>query len=151
VSDFYIPDDKLPEDKIQSSSGGINLQLDPVLSFLPSSDLARHGPLLTGSAGSLRQVPKLLGRIRAEWAPEAFVVSFKLETDESILLRKSRAALEKYRVNLVVANVLDTRYERVSLLGQDFSEDIFRADGAPIEEALVARITALHETYLHGH
>lgn len=34
----------------------------------------------------------MLGVLRHEWAPGAFVVSFKLETDESILLAKVRWA-----------------------------------------------------------
>jgi phosphopantothenate-cysteine ligase len=34
-------------------------------------------------------VPKMLGALR-DWAPEHFAVSFKLETDEAILLKKAR-------------------------------------------------------------
>ena len=34
------------------------------------------------------QVPKMLGTLRSAWAPEAFIVSFKLETDEQILKSK---------------------------------------------------------------
>ncbi len=34
------------------------------------------------------QVPKMLGTLRSTWAPEAFIVSFKLETDEQILKSK---------------------------------------------------------------
>jgi hypothetical protein len=36
----------------------------------------------------LGQVPKMIGVLRQEWAPAAFVVSFKLETDEAILVSK---------------------------------------------------------------
>ena len=36
----------------------------------------------------LERVPKMLGELRQEWAPNAFVVSFKLETDNAILLDK---------------------------------------------------------------
>ena len=36
------------------------------------------------------QVPKMLAALRQTWAPRAFVVSFKLETDESIVLQKVR-------------------------------------------------------------
>lgn len=42
-----------------------------------------------------KQVPKCLGLIRAEWAPECFRVSFKLETDQSRLIPKARASLER--------------------------------------------------------
>lgn len=60
----------------------------------------------------LDQVPKLLGKLKSEWAPRSFVVSFKLETDEEILYKKAKRAIEKYRVDLVVANMLHTRAER---------------------------------------
>ena len=36
----------------------------------------------------MSQVPKMLGVLRRAWAPEAFVVSFKLETDEGLLINK---------------------------------------------------------------
>jgi hypothetical protein len=36
------------------------------------------------------QVPKMLYSLRHEWAPNCMVVSFKLETDESILVKKVR-------------------------------------------------------------
>jgi len=78
--------------KIQSSSG---LQLD------------------------LKQVPKRLGVLTREWAPQAFVVSFKLETDAALVETKARAAIDKYGVALVVANQLQTRRDIVYLVGPD--------------------------------
>ena len=62
VSDFYIPEEALPEHKIQSSNGPLEL--------------------------SLQMVPKALGTVVSCWVPKAFVVSFKLETDENLLLPK---------------------------------------------------------------
>eukprot|EP01034_Spumella_vulgaris_P019783 gene19783-25305_t len=69
VSDFYIPEDQMVQHKIQSSTG-LTLELE--------------------------QVPKVFGKLVDEWAPKAFVVSFKLETDESILFTKAWGAIEKY-------------------------------------------------------
>ena len=37
----------------------------------------------------LKDVPKLLGDVR-RWAPKAYLVSFKLETDTSILMSKAQ-------------------------------------------------------------
>ena len=65
--------------KIQSSSEGVDLHLDPV--------------------------PKLLKSVRV-WSPHSFVVSFKLETDPNLVLMKARLAIEKYGVHLVIANQL---------------------------------------------
>jgi phosphopantothenate-cysteine ligase len=92
VSDFYIPSAEKSEHKIQSSSmqDGLVLKLSPV--------------------------PKVIGLLREKWAPDAFVVSFKLETDENILRQKADAAVEKYRVNMVIGNILDTRHKQVWVL-----------------------------------
>ncbi|KAJ9523342.1 hypothetical protein QJQ45_005381 [Haematococcus lacustris] len=62
VSDFYLPWAELAEHKIQSSEGGLDLQL--------------------------RKVPKMLGLLTRQWCPGAMVVSFKLETDTHILVAK---------------------------------------------------------------
>jgi phosphopantothenate-cysteine ligase len=89
VSDFYIPEEELSPHKIQSNSG---LQLN------------------------LIQVPKMLRSVTSLWAKDCFIVSFKLETNHDILIKKAKDAIEKYRVNLVVANQLDTRRDVVYLL-----------------------------------
>jgi phosphopantothenate---cysteine ligase (ATP) len=52
VSDFYIPQNRMSEHKLQSSDGGIILKFD--------------------------RVPKCLGLLTKSWAPFAFVVSFKV-------------------------------------------------------------------------
>lgn len=61
VSDFYIPHGDLPTHKIQSSSGGFTLRLTAV--------------------------PKCLGLLRSEWAPAAFIVSFKVRSFTSYMRR----------------------------------------------------------------
>jgi len=71
VSDFYIPRTQMPNHKIQSSNGPLSL--------------------------SLQLVPKMLGPLVTLWAPNAFIVSFKLETNGNILESKARESLLKYR------------------------------------------------------
>lgn len=98
VSDFYVPWGDLPEHKIQSaahSDEGLQLTLKPV--------------------------PKMLGMIKREWCPDAFVASFKLETDAALLADKARQSLERYDLDAVVANELLTRYDHVT---------VYTADGA---------------------
>lgn len=46
---------------------------------------------------SLQLVPKILAPLVSLWVPNAFVVSFKLETDENLLITKSRDSLNKYK------------------------------------------------------
>lgn len=70
VSDFYIPVSQMPDHKIQSSGGPLSL--------------------------SLQLVPKMLGPLVTFWAPNAFIVSFKLETNEQLLESKARESLQKY-------------------------------------------------------
>ena len=60
----------------------------------------------TGLNLNLSQVPKMLGTLTAQWAPNSYIVSFKLETDESMVIKKARAAIQNYGVDLVVANQL---------------------------------------------
>ncbi|CAD6228673.1 GSCOCG00006491001-RA-CDS, partial [Cotesia congregata] len=86
VSDFYVPPHEMSVHKIQSS-GPPNI--------------------------SLQLVPKILKPLVSLWVPKAFVISFKLETDENLLIKKARDALNNYNHNLVIANMLQTRKQRV--------------------------------------
>ena len=45
---------------------------------------------------SFSLVPKMLRPLTSKWAPNAFIVSFKLETDPELLLPKALKALNKY-------------------------------------------------------
>ncbi|OCF39027.1 phosphopantothenate-cysteine ligase, partial [Kwoniella heveanensis CBS 569] len=88
VSDFFLPEDKVAEHKIQSSKGTLSLEMD--------------------------QVPKVLRPLVQEWTPEGYIVSFKLETDPELLIPKARAALSRYGHQLVIGNELHRRkYEVV--------------------------------------
>ena len=65
-------------------------------SLLVSLPSTAHLPSLQPAARCQRtsphapcpQVPKMLGALRSEWCPASLVVSFKLETDQQILLKK---------------------------------------------------------------
>jgi phosphopantothenate-cysteine ligase len=46
---------------------------------------------------ALRLVPKVLKAVTHIWAPNAYIISFKLETDNRILIQKSKEALKKYK------------------------------------------------------
>ena len=84
VSDFYIPHAELSHHKIDSrEEDGLTLKLS--------------------------KVPKRLGEIKS-WAPDAKIISFKLETDTDQLEPKALRSIELYNVDFVVANLLQTRY-----------------------------------------
>lgn len=124
VSDFYIPGCELPEHKLQSSEGPPAVQL--------------------------RLVPKMLRPLVQLWAPAAFVITFKLETDPDLLLTKSRAALAKYGHQLVIGNLLATRTKEVVLVGRDRTERVSMepeelSAGQEIEQKIVRRLLELYE------
>lgn len=57
----------------------------------------------------LDPVPKFLKNLVEGWSPEGMIVSFKLETDPSILVHKARYSLDRYQHHLVIGNLLSTR------------------------------------------
>ncbi|XP_010776500.1 phosphopantothenate--cysteine ligase [Notothenia coriiceps] len=127
VSDFYIPASEMPEHKIQSSNGPLQL--------------------------SLNMVPKILSPLVKDWAPQAFVISFKLETDASILLDKARRALDTYRHQAVVANVLDSRRGYVVVVTPETQAELIISEEdakneVEIEERIVSNLTSAHEKFI---
>uniref|UniRef100_A0A670K7X8 Phosphopantothenoylcysteine synthetase n=3 Tax=Podarcis muralis TaxID=64176 RepID=A0A670K7X8_PODMU len=127
VSDFYIPASEMPEHKIQSTDGPLQI--------------------------TMKMVPKMLSPLVKEWAPEAFVISFKLETNPSILIDKAKQALEKYRHQVVVANVLDSRRTSVIVVTKDLETQLLLSDdevaqGMEIEEKIVSYLESQHRAFM---
>eukprot|EP00761_Pharyngomonas_kirbyi_P014468 gb/GECH01014498.1/.p1 GENE.gb/GECH01014498.1/~~gb/GECH01014498.1/.p1 ORF type:complete len:308 (+),score=77.96 gb/GECH01014498.1/:1-924(+) len=122
VSDFYLPNEMMSEHKIQSGSSE-KLQIE------------------------LHSVPKVLGAIKSEWNPYALLISFKLETDEDLLISKAQSSVEKYGVDIVVANMLQNYKYRVTLLLKSketiplFTE---KPKEYPIEDLIVDQLDQFH-------
>ena len=110
VSDFFVPYSKLPTHKIQSRDYGLAKGKD-------GSDNPKNNAASTTSDGklivNLDPVPKFLRRLVDSWATQAMIVSFKLETDPSILIDKAQYALKRYQHQLVIGNLLQTRNKEV--------------------------------------
>ncbi|KXN84402.1 Phosphopantothenate--cysteine ligase CAB2 [Leucoagaricus sp. SymC.cos] len=83
VSDFFLPRQKMSVHKIQSGKGSLSIEMD--------------------------QVPKILKPMVDEWTPDGYIVSFKLETDQELLIPKAQAALERYGHQVVIGNDLHRR------------------------------------------
>ncbi|CAG7728419.1 unnamed protein product [Allacma fusca] len=47
----------------------------------------------------------MLRTLASKWAPNAFIISFKLETDMDLLLPKAKAGLEKYKHHISLLGV----------------------------------------------
>ncbi|KAF9071058.1 phosphopantothenate-cysteine ligase [Rhodocollybia butyracea] len=84
VSDFFLPRQKMSEHKIQSGKGSLHIEMD--------------------------QVPKILKPMVEDWTgKDGYIVSFKLETDQSLLIPKAQAALRRYGHQVVIGNDLNRR------------------------------------------
>jgi phosphopantothenate-cysteine ligase len=99
VSDFFIPRDRMETHKIQSGAVGESTdEVDP--RFSTGKQLVIN----------LDPVPKFLTTLVSSWAPKgSYIVSFKLETDPSLLVSKAEQALGRYHHDLVIGNLLTTR------------------------------------------
>ncbi|KAH7716957.1 DNA/pantothenate metabolism flavoprotein [Aphelenchoides avenae] len=128
VSDFYIREEQLPEHKIQSQAGDLQLKLSVV--------------------------PKVLERLVKTVVPNAFVVSFKLETDDKLLIGKSKGALEKYGHQVVIGNLLHTRKRRVVFVYPNDSVEPIELtqaqldSGIEIESLIVRRLHEAHGKFV---
>uniref|UniRef100_A0A1I7XXX7 DFP domain-containing protein n=1 Tax=Steinernema glaseri TaxID=37863 RepID=A0A1I7XXX7_9BILA len=127
VSDFYISQEQIPTHKIQSAAGDLQL--------------------------TLTIVPKTLHRLVNSVVPKALVVSFKLETDDALLIRKAKGAIDNYGHQLVIGNILSTRKHKVVFVTPDtvtpleLSEDQI-AKGVEIEELIVEDLHSRHDAFL---
>ena len=121
VSDFFVPPDRLVEHKIQSAEEFAAEQQRE--SSESSAAAGRPQPAARTEGQSLiidlSPVPKFLKQLVDGWAPAAMIVSFKLETEPALLVRKARHALRKYAHHLVVGNLLATRKWEVVFVGAD--------------------------------
>lgn len=123
VSDFFIPRSRMAEHKIQSSEIPANFSEE---SAVGSDDIytGENEPEPPKSGKklviNLDPVPKFLHRLVDGWAPEgSMVVSFKLETDPSLLVYKAKTALQRYSHHLVIGNLLSTRKWEVVFITPD--------------------------------
>ena len=107
VSDFYVPKDLKSPHKIQSSS----------------SSSSSSGGTKGGLTLELHPVPKVMGLLTKVWCPNAFVCSFKLETDQQLLRQKAERAITNYACDMVIGNLLHTRHDQVWILAPEATFD----------------------------
>ena len=92
-------------------------------------------------------MPKKLGVIK-EKNPSALAISYKLETDATILESKATMSLSKYSMDIVIANLLQsfrnecTVYRAANLEGGDIQKTKLVQSGEPRESSLEAKIVA---------
>ncbi|KAK5164220.1 Phosphopantothenate--cysteine ligase cab2 [Saxophila tyrrhenica] len=113
VSDFFVPADRMVEHKIQSSEEFNSLHKPGEAGGAEPPAAHMEGKKLVID---LDPVPKFLKLLVDRWAPRSMIISFKLETDPSMLADKARYALKKYSHHLVIGNLLATRKYEVLLV-----------------------------------
>ncbi|KAL2141703.1 hypothetical protein VTI28DRAFT_2069 [Corynascus sepedonium] len=118
VSDFFVPPDRMSEHKIQSTDAADAFKRSKSANSRPANeeeetfDNFDSSPAVPRSKSlviDLDPVPKFLKNLVEGWSPEGMIVSFKLETDPSILVHKARLSLDRYQHHLVIGNLLSTR------------------------------------------
>ena len=125
VSDFFLLPSAMSEHKIQSSGAGLSLCLDPV--------------------------PKCLASACSQWAPEAYLVSFKLETDEKLLESKVRRAFQSGQ-QMVVGNPLQSYKDFVTIFTRSDPDTlvplpIARPQDQEIEALLIPELIKFHQKF----
>ncbi|KAL9653750.1 hypothetical protein ABK040_008631 [Willaertia magna] len=137
VSDFYIPAEEMSEHKIQSR----NVEN----SFLELK---------------LKQTPKMLKLVKSEYCPNAFIVTFKLESDPKIINEKVHQAIKNYQMDIVLSNILSTRddciyiHEKKNFKLEHTYESGFkieRQDEKTIEAQLIPILSDKHDEYISNH
>jgi phosphopantothenate-cysteine ligase len=108
VSDFFVPPDRMAEHKIQSTNAVEQKRPEDEETF-DNFDSSPSVPRSKRLIVDLDPVPKFLKNLVDGWAPEGMIVSFKLETDPALLVRKARYSLDRYQHHLVIGNLLSTR------------------------------------------
>ncbi|KAK6435550.1 Phosphopantothenate--cysteine ligase cab2 [Oleoguttula sp. CCFEE 5521] len=130
VSDFFIPAERMVEHKIQSSEDFAHANHGTTSSTAQEErSPAAH---MDGAklVIDLDPVPKFLKQLVDVWSPKSMIVSFKLETDPSILAEKSRYALKKYSHDLVIGNMLNTRKHEVLFVSAAGGDQWIRVPGS---------------------
>lgn len=98
---------------------------------------------------NLLPVPKCISLLRQEWSPHAFCVSFKLETDTTILSQKATMAMDKYKVHMVIGNILATRHDKVWVLQKPNDlESILDGEKSKSQEPEMVEITKSGHSYI---
>ncbi|XP_048207001.1 phosphopantothenate--cysteine ligase isoform X3 [Perognathus longimembris pacificus] len=102
---------------------------------------------------TMKMVPKMLSPLVKDWAPKAFIISFKLETDPSIVINRARNALEVYQHQVVVANILESIHSSVVIVTKDSETKLLLteeevAKGIAIEEKIIDNLQSRHTAFI---
>ena len=130
VSDYFIPESEMSENKIKSGLECLELKLRPV--------------------------PKALKHVLETWCPECYMVTFKLETNDAELAEKCEKAFKTYNHHCVVGNILTTRRTTVQVFFAEAGvarreKKVITIDGSScdewLESPLIDLMCARHSSF----
>ena len=147
VSDFFVPADRMVEHKIQSSEDFNNSH--------KQNGESDHEPPAAHMEGKklvidLDPVPKFLKILVDKWAPQSMIISFKLETDPSMLSEKAWSSLKKYQHHLVIGNLLNTRKWEVLFVSAAGGEKWLRVPAGRRSKSVTGRTGDPNENVRSG-
>ncbi|OAF69445.1 hypothetical protein A3Q56_02765 [Intoshia linei] len=126
VSDFYIPYNERSQHKLSFSEDS---QKEIIFKF--------------------KNVPKVITEIiNDENCKFSYIVTFKLETNINQLEQNMKLALQKYNHNVVIGNLIYTRYQQVYLLENGGTIEIIKSN--PVDEKLIQKIIQLHNQFIQN-
>jgi phosphopantothenate-cysteine ligase len=89
----------------------------------------------------------MMRALTANWCPRAFVVSFKLETDGSILADKIRNSMRLYGQHMVIGNLLHNYRNRVEVWSRDAEPCELLDTNGSLEAQIVAVLAHNHAQF----
>ncbi|XP_053440698.1 phosphopantothenate--cysteine ligase-like [Nycticebus coucang] len=98
LSDCYIPVSEMPEHKIQSSGGLLQI--------------------------TMKMMPKILSSLVTDLTPKVFIISFKLAMDPSPHCNCANNTLEVYQHQVVVANICEILETKLLLSDEEAEKGI---------------------------
>ena len=145
VSDFFVPADKMVEHKIQSSEEFHSRMTNGDGEHAPAAHMDGKKLVI-----DLDPVPKFLKLLVDKWAPKSMIISFKLETDPSILSEKCWTALKKYSHHLVIGNLLNTRKWEVLFVSAGGGEKWLRVPAGRRTKSVTGRTPEGNDNFRTG-
>ncbi|KAF3089424.1 hypothetical protein TWF569_003063 [Orbilia oligospora] len=138
VSDFFVPRERMAEHKIQS---GEFAEKDGEMEFVNPAGPGSGKKLII----DLDPVPKFLKRLVESWAPDSMIVSFKLETDPKLLIKKCNMALKRYSHHLVIGNLLQSRKHEVVFVDKESTHWLRLPQGTEENTNSVGKFAGRHD------
>ncbi|TMW63354.1 hypothetical protein Poli38472_002295 [Pythium oligandrum] len=141
---------------LRLTTKAINVVKSRAIAILAASVMDFHVPLPDIDAPrkkdsnfsvSFVRVPNLIRKIRKEWCPKAFLVTFKHHLKDSEMIEAAHADLEKWGVNVVACTNRHDHPNQISLVTEQEDSIVSCAEDEDINDAFASTITEMHRNF----